>query len=325
MAKKKTDKSKSIDLIDAALKKIGVEIRDDIAFLDPEYYLSTGSISLDNILCDEGGLPPGIVEIFGPEGAGKTTLALQLLVGAQKLGLTCYYFDVEKKLTGSVIRTIKGLDAKKIKFPNVDNGTDVIHALDIILQQDPRSVIIVDSVPAMISASQFREPSDKNFYAEIPKLLNTFLPKARTWLRYHQSLLVMLNQIRDNMESYGAKTRTPGGRALKFMTDIRLEIKSAGRITKGEDVVGQTVKIETKKNNLARPFQSVKLSLIYGRGICRVYELYELGLQFGLIKKAGAWISYDGHKVQGSAKLVELLESDEQLRLQLEKQIGDYI
>lgn len=324
MANKKTDKDKTINIIDAALKKIGIEIRNDIAFLDPEYYLSTGSISLDHILGDGCGFPPGIVEIFGPEGAGKTTLALELMASAQRLGLTSYYFDVEKKLTASIIRTVRGLNPKKIKFPNVEHGTDVIHALDVILPQDPKSVIVVDSVPAMISATQFKESSDKSFYAEIPKLLSTFLPKARTWLRYHQSLLIMLNQVRDNMKSYGPDTRQPGGHALKFNSDIRLEIKSSGRISKGEEIVGQKIKLTTKKNNFARPFQSVELSLIYGRGIDRIYELYELGLQFGLIQKSGAWLSYDGHKVQGSAKCVELLENDEQLRLQLETQIGEY-
>jgi recombination protein RecA len=325
MAKKKVNKdNKTIDIIGAALKKIGVEIRNDIAFLDPEYFVSTGSISLDHILGEDCGLPPGIVEIYGAEGSGKTTLALEILARAQKLGLTTYFFDVEKKLTGSLVRTIRDLDPGKIKLPDIKHGTDVIHALDVILPESPRSVIVVDSVPSMISATQFKEASDKKFYAEIPGLLSDFLPKARTWLRYNQSLLIMLNQIRDNMESYGAKTRTPGGHALKFNADIRLEVKRVGRITKGEDVIGQKIKLETKKNNFARPFQSVELSLIYGYGIDRIYELYELGLQFGVIQKGGSWLTYDDHKVQGSSKFVELLESDEQLRLQLEKQVGEY-
>ena len=323
--RKKDKNNTAIDLIDAALKKMGVIIRQDISFLEPEFYIGTGSISLDHILSDKCGIPPGIIELYGAEGVGKSTLALEILSGAQQIGLTCYYFDVEKKLTNSLLQTIEHLDCSQIKFPAVNHGNDVIHALDVILPQDPKSVIVIDSIPAMISSEQFQESSDKDFYASIPRLLNTFLPKARTWVRQHQSLLILLNQTRDNINAYGpaSKTRTPGGKALKFNADIRLEIRKVGRITHSDEVIGQKIKIESKKNNYAKPFQSVELSLIYGHGIDKLYELQELGLQFGLIEKSGSWFTYEEHKVQGISKLIELLQNKE-IQQKLKKQIEEF-
>jgi len=329
MAKKKktVPTDKAIDMIGASLKKIGIDIRQDIAFLEPEYYVSTGSLALDNILGDNNGLPPGIIEIFGAEGVGKSTMALEIVAQAQQCGLTCYYFDVEKKMTASTIKTIQGLDHSKIKFPNINHGNDVIHALDVILPQDPKSVIVIDSVPAMISSAQFKEASDKDFYASIARLLNDFLPKARTWVRQNQTLLIFLNQIRDNINSYGMgpKTRTPGGRALKFNTDIRIELKKIGKITKGDDVIGQKLKAITHKNNMTRPNQTVEMSLIYGRGIDKTYELQELGLQLGIIEKNGAWFTYDGQRVQGSAKLVVMLDENPEMKEKLRKEVLEYL
>lgn len=325
MAKKKID-IPGIDIVDAALKKMGIDIRDDIVFLDPQYFVSTGSIALDNILGEGRGFAPGIVELYGPEGVGKTTLSLGILAEAQQLGLTTYFFDVEKKLTSSMIRTIDGLDATKTRWPVVNHGNDVISALDVILPQSPKSVIVIDSIPAMISAAQFKEASDKDFYAQIPKLLTNFLPKARTWVREHQSLLILLNQERDVINSYGnaPRKRTPGGNALKYYADIRVHLRTIERIKEKEEVVGQKIRAETKKNCYARPYQSVVLSLIYGSGIDKVRELIDLGLEFGIIEKGGAWFNYGDKKAQGVANMTELLRTDKQLTEQLKNDILEH-
>lgn len=318
-------KKSSIELINEALNKIGISIKNGVQFLEPEYYVSTGSLSLDQILCEQRGLPPGIVEIYGAEGVGKSTLALEILSEAQKKNLTTYYFDLEKKLTKSLIKTINGLDDNKINFVNVNTGNDAVKALECILPANDHAVIVIDSIPAMISSAQFEESSDKDFYAPIAKLLNVFLPKARTWVRQSQTLLILLNQIRDNMTPYGPPTRTPGGRALKFNCDIRIEIKKTGTIKNSNDIIGQTLKVETHKNNYAKPFQSVELALIFGHGIDKTYELMTLGLQFGIISKGGAWFTFNEIRAQGEQKLIRLLEEDKELRGKLEKEVLSYL
>lgn len=330
MAKKKKTKKEiqadsGLDLIDSVLKKIGVDVHKDIKFLDPEFFVSTGSMALDHILGDGCGLPPGIVEIHGPEGAGKSTLALGLMAQAQKQGLNAYYFDVEDKLTSSMVRTIRDLDPTKVKWPRTKHGTAVIKALDVLLPESPRSVIVIDSVPAMISAAQFRENSDKDFYAQIPKLLTNFLPKARTWVREHQTLLIFLNQLRDNIGvSYGPKKRTPGGNALRYYSDIRLELKVKESIKSGEVRTGQRLKITTKKNCYTRPYQSVEVALMYGYGIDPITELQELGVQFGLVDKSGAWLTYGDYRAQGMDKFIAGLRNNKALLRQLYKEVREH-
>jgi recombination protein RecA len=330
MAKKKKKKSQNPDTVKvmgSVLKKMGIDMREDVAFMDPDYYVSTGSIGLNNIVSDGGGIPPGIVEIFGPEGVGKTTLALGIVAQAQEIGLDPYVFDVENKLHGSMVKTIHGLDPTKVKWPETENGTQVVKALDVILPQCPRSIIVIDSIPAMITEAQFREGSDKDNVAPIPRLLGNILVKARTWTRRNKSLLILLNQEREavNTMGYGPRSRTPGGRALKHYCDIRLHLKVIEKLKKNEEIIGQRLKVTTQKNSMARPFQSANVALIYGHGIDTVYELYELGIQFGLIQKSGGWLDYNGHKVQGSDRLVAILREDPELLLQLATDIKDNI
>lgn len=324
--KKKLPEDKNVTILDSVLKKIGIDVHEDIAFLDPQFFVGTGSIALNHILGEGCGLPPGITEIHGPEGAGKTTLALGIIAQGQKQGLNAYYFDVENKLTSSVVKTIRGLNPTKVKWPRVRHGNDVIHALDAILPQSSKSIIVIDSVPAMISAAQFREASDKDFYAQIPKLLNNFLPKARIWTREHQSLLIFLNQLRDNINSmgYGPTKRTPGGNALKYYSDIQIELKLKEKIKAGEVITGQRLKIKTVKNNYAPPYQAVEVALMYGYGIDPVTELQELGVQFGLIEKAGSWLTYHDFRSQGIASFIAELRKNKELLRQLHSEVKEH-
>ena len=325
---KKESQSDATDrVMNSVLKKIGIEIHEDIAFLEPAYYLSTSSIGINNILSSAGGLPPGMVEIYGPEGAGKTTLALGILGEAQQIGLTGYFIDVEHKLHASTVKTIHGLNPEKIKWPEVEHGGDVIKVLDALLPSIKNAVFIVDSIPAMLSEAQFREASDKDDVGTLARLFGKLLPKARVWTRRNSIILIWLNQEREVISTmgYGPRTRTPGGRAIKHYCDVRLSLKVIERIKKGDDVIGQRLKVTTEKNSMARPYQSVKVALMYGYGIDAVHEIYELGLQFGLIEKRGPWFTYGEHRTQGSEKLIGLLRSNEALLAQLKSEVRENI
>lgn len=298
----------SKDLLDITkqLEDLGCRVVDNLKELDSPYYLQTGIFSLDLILSEEEGLGGGkCVEIFGQEGAGKTSLALQIMGNAQAIGMGAYYVNMERAITSSLVRCFPKLQADKINWIEPEHGQAAFNAIEMICKTQKRPFIVLDSVPACLSAAQYEENADKEFYAPIPRLLSTFMPKIKKFVGQSEAIVIFLNQLRDNVTGYGEKEKVPGGRAIKFYCDTRVRLRVEKKIVKGgkedaeNEVLGHRIKATTIKTRGISPYRNSCFPLYYGKGFDLGGDLLEMALQFGLVKKAGAWYEYNGHKSQG--------------------------
>jgi len=300
----------SSDNILSALSKLGCEITADLN-KDMPYFLSTGSPALDIILTEKGGLTTGCVEVFGPEGAGKSSFALATMAQAIKSEMHCFYINMERSITKSLVDCF--LDHTKVHWIKPEHGQAAFNGMEHILRTMPRSFIVLDSVPACISSAQLEEGAEKEMYAPIPKLLSTFMPKAKIFTEHNESTIMFLNQIRDNLTGYGAKHIVPGGQSIKFNNDWRIELKRTKKLQKNQDgpVYGHIVKATTVKNRFFAPYQEAILYLIYGKGFNAGLEVADLAMQLSLIKRSGAWYEIPGvdEKIQGFDNLGDYLVS----------------
>jgi len=274
-----------------------------------------------------GGVVAGITEFFGGEGSGKTSLALGLIRNAQQQEIKTYYIDQERGLTASLVNNIPGLDTKEFSknILRPTHGQECCDIIEMIVKQSPRSIIVLDSIPAMISSAQINESASKEFYAVIPKILSNFLPKIKTLLSRQEICLVVLNQLRMKMTSYGDPNDTPGGKALKFYCDRRIELRKAKPIKKGEKQVGHFVKCKVVKNKYAAPFQTAEIPLIYGKGIESAWDVAQLAVQMGIVKKKAAWFLYGDCKWQGELNMVEALSENKEVFAEIEMQVKEML
>lgn len=284
--------------------------------------VSTGSIGLDAAL-GIGGLPMGrIVEIYGPESSGKTTLTLSVIAQAQKSGKTCAFIDAEHALDPVYARKL-GVDTDGLLISQPDNGEQALEICDALVRSGAVDVIIVDSVAALTPKAEIEGDMGDSHMGLQARLMSQALRKLTANIKATNCLVVFINQIRMKIGvMFGNPETTTGGNALKFYASVRLDIRRSGVVKDGDEVVGSETKVKIVKNKVAPPFREVQFDIMYGEGISRMNELLILAEANGFIQKAGAWFSYEGTKIgQGKNNAIKWLKENTEIATKLEQEI----
>jgi recombination protein RecA len=286
--------------------------------------ISTGSINLD-IALGIGGLPTGrIVEIYGPESSGKTTLTLSVIAEAQKLGHTCAFVDAEHALDIDYAAKL-GVNVDDLLVSQPDTGEQALEITDMLVRSNAVDVIIVDSVAALTPKAEIEGEMGDMHVGLQARLMSQALRKLTGNIKNAKCLVIFINQIRMKIGvMFGSPETTTGGNALKFYASVRLDIRRTGSVKEGDVVVGSETRVKVVKNKVAAPFKQAEFPIIYGQGISKVSELVDLGVTDGLIEKAGAWYSYKGTKIgQGKANSANYLTENPQISDEIEKILRD--
>ncbi len=278
--------------------------------------ISTGSLGLD-IALGIGGLPMGrIVEIFGPESSGKTTLTLSVIAEAQKKGKTCAFIDAEHALD-PIYAAKLGVDIKNLLVSQPDNGEQALEICDALVRSGAVDVVIIDSVAALTPKAEIEGDMGDSHVGLQARLMSQALRKLTGQIKNSNCLVVFINQIRMKIGvMFGNPETTTGGNALKFYSSVRLDIRRIGAVKEGEEILGNETRVKVVKNKVAPPFRQVEFQILYGEGISKTGELIDLGVKQKLINKAGAWFSYEGEKIgQGKNNAKKwLLEHPEKMQ-----------
>ena len=264
---------------------------------DGEDVISSGSLGLD-IALGIGGLPRGrIVEIYGPESSGKTTLALHIIAEAQKRGGTCAFIDAEHALDPGYARKL-GVDVDNLLISQPDAGEQALEIADTLVRSGAIDVLVVDSVAALVPRAELEGEMGDSHVGLHARLMSQALRKLTGSVSKSRTMLVFLNQIRLKIGvMFGNPETTTGGNALKFYASVRLEIRRTGAIKEREEVVGNSTRVKVVKNKMAPPFRQVEFDIMYGEGISKVGELVDLGVKAAIVEKSGAWFSYDSQRI----------------------------
>ncbi|MGL4826272.1 MAG: recombinase RecA [Vibrionaceae bacterium] len=299
-----------------AIMRLGDDRTLDIATV------STGSLSLD-IALGAGGLPYGrIVEIYGPESSGKTTLALQVIAQAQKQGKTCAFIDAEHALDPVYARKLQ-VDIDDLLLSQPDHGEQALEIADALVRSGAVEVIVVDSVAALTPKAELEGEMGDSHMGLQARMLSQAMRKLTSNIKHSNTLMIFINQIRMKIGvMFGNPETTTGGNALKFYASVRLDIRRVGAVKEGEEVIGNETRVKVVKNKIAAPFKQADFQILYAQGINRQAELVELGVKHGFVEKSGAWYSYNGQKMgQGKASACQFLKEDPQAAELLEKQL----
>ncbi len=273
--------------------------------------ISTGSLSLD-IALGAGGLPMGrIVEVFGPESSGKTTLTLELIASAQREGKTCAFIDAEHALDPVYARKL-GVNIDELLVSQPDTGEQALEICDALARSGAVDVIVVDSVAALTPKAEIEGEMGDSHMGLQARMLSQAMRKLTGNLKQSNCMCIFINQIRMKIGvMFGNPETTTGGNALKFYASVRLDIRRTGAIKEGDEVVGNETRIKVVKNKIAAPFKEANTQIMYGQGFNREGELVDLGVKHKLIEKAGAWYSYNGDKIgQGKANACKFLREN---------------
>ncbi|WGE89530.1 recombinase RecA [Actinobacillus arthritidis] len=284
--------------------------------------VSTGSIGLDATL-GIGGLPMGrIVEIYGPESSGKTTLTLSVIAQAQKTGKTCAFIDAEHALDPVYARKL-GVDTDALLISQPDNGEQALEICDALVRSGAVDLIIVDSVVALTPKAEIEGDMGDSHMGLQARLMSQALRKLTANIKATNCLVVFINQIRMKIGvMFGNPETTTGGNALKFYASVRLDIRRSGVVKDGDEVIGSETKVKIVKNKVAPPFREVQFDIMYGEGIARMNELLILAEKNGFIQKAGAWFSYEGTKIgQGKNNAIKWLKENPEIAEKIEQEI----
>ena len=282
----------------------------DTQALDVES-VSTGSLGLD-VALGIGGLPMGrIVEIFGPESSGKTTLTLSVIAQAQKVGKTCAFIDAEHALD-PIYAAKLGVDVKELLVSQPDNGEQALEICDALVRSGAVDVVIVDSVAALTPKAEIEGEMGDSHMGLQARLMSQALRKLTGQIKNANCLVIFINQIRMKIGVMsGNPETTTGGNALKFYSSVRLDIRRTGSVKDGDEVIGNETRVKVVKNKLAAPFRQVDFQILYGEGISKAGELIELGVKHKLVEKSGAWYAYNGEKIgQGKANAMKWLHEN---------------
>lgn len=270
--------------------------------------VSTGSLGLD-IALGIGGLPMGrIVEIFGPESSGKTTLTLSTIAQAQKEGKTCAFIDAEHALD-PIYAAKLGVDVKNLLVSQPDNGEQALEICDALVRSGAVDVVVVDSVAALTPKAEIEGDMGDSHMGLQARLMSQALRKLTGQIKNSNCLVMFINQIRMKIGvMFGNPETTTGGNALKFYASVRLDIRRIGAVKNGDEIIGNETRVKVVKNKVAPPFRQVEFQILYGEGISKKGELIDLGVKQKLVGKAGAWFSYEGEKIgQGKANAMKWL------------------
>ena len=284
--------------------------------------VSTGSLGLD-IALGIGGLPFGrIVEIYGPESSGKTTLTLQVIAQAQRQGKTCAFVDAEHALDPIYAEKL-GVDVDSLLVSQPDTGEQALEITDMLTRSGAVDVIIVDSVAALTPKAEIEGDMGDSHVGLQARLMSQALRKLTGTVKQSNTLLVFINQIRMKIGvMFGNPETTTGGNALKFYCSVRLDIRRTGAVKQGDEIVGNETRVKVVKNKVAPPFRQAEFQIMYGQGIYHMGEVIDLGVQQKLVEKAGAWYSYKGDKIgQGKANAARFLEEHPEIANEIETEI----
>ncbi|MSP10067.1 MAG: recombinase RecA [Pelagibacteraceae bacterium] len=284
--------------------------------------ISTGSLSLDLAL-GIGGLPKGrIIEIYGPESSGKTTLALQVIAESQKLGGICAFVDAEHALDPVYAKNI-GVNTDELLISQPDTGEQALEIADTLVKSGSISVIVIDSVAALTPRAEIEGEMGDHHVGLQSRLMSQALRKLTSSISNTNTMMIFINQIRMKIGvMFGSPETTSGGNALKFYSSVRMDIRRIGAIKNGEEIVGNTTRVKVVKNKVAPPFKVVEFDLMYGKGISKTGELVDLGAKTEIIEKSGAWYAYKGEKIgQGKENAKIFLEQNHRIADEIEKAI----
>ncbi len=284
--------------------------------------ISTGSLGLD-IALGIGGVPRGrIIEIFGPESSGKTTLALQIIAEAQKSGGTCAIIDAEHALDPGYAKKL-GCDLDNLLISQPDAGEQALEIADTLVRSGALDVLVVDSVAALVPRAELEGEMGDSHMGLHARLMSQALRKLTGSISRSRTVVIFINQIRMKIGvMFGSPETTTGGNALKFYASVRLDIRRIGALKDKEEIVGNQTRVKVVKNKMAPPFRQVEFDILYGEGISKVGELIDLGVQGNLVEKSGAWFSYDTQRIgQGRENAKQFMRDNPLVAQKLEAEI----
>jgi len=284
--------------------------------------ISTGSLGLD-IALGIGGLPRGrIVEIYGPESSGKTTLTLQVIAECQKNGGTCAFIDAEHALDPIYAGNL-GVDVENLLVSQPDTGEQALEICDMIVRSGAVDVVVIDSVAALTPKAEIEGDMGDSHMGLQARLMSQALRKMTGNIKNSNTLVIFINQIRMKIGvMFGSPETTTGGNALKFYASVRLDIRRIGSIKEGDEVVGNETRVKVVKNKVAPPFRQAEFQIMYGTGIYRMGEVIDLGVKLNMIDKSGAWYAYNGEKIgQGKKNVATYLEQNPAIANEIEGRI----
>ncbi|MGL6044849.1 recombinase RecA [Vogesella sp. XCS3] len=330
MAERSEDKSKALSAALAQIEKQfgkgSIMRMSDNQITENLQVISTGSLGLDLAL-GVGGLPRGrVVEIYGPESSGKTTLCLQVVAEAQKLGGTCAYIDAENALDPQYAQKL-GVSVEDLLISQPDTGEQALEICDMLVRSGGVDVIVVDSVAALVPKAEIEGEMGDSHVGLQARLMSQALRKLTGNIKRTNTLVVFINQIRMKIGvMFGSPETTTGGNALKFYASVRMDIRRIGGIKKGEEIIGNETRVKVVKNKVSPPFKQAGFDILYGEGISREGEIIELGVEHGFIDKSGAWYAYNGQKIgQGKDNTREWLKSNPAIAQEIERKIREAV
>jgi recombination protein RecA len=288
----------------------------------PVEAISTGAISIDYAL-GIGGVPRGrVVEIFGPESSGKTTLALQIIAEAQKKGGMAAFVDAEHALDAAYAKKL-GVDLDNLLVSQPDNGEQALEIVEVIIRSNSVDVVVVDSVAALVPRAEIEGEMGEAQMGLQARLMSQALRKLTGAVSKSKASLIFINQLREKIGvMFGNPETTTGGRALKFYSSVRVDIRRIGAIKDGEDVVGNRTRVKIVKNKMAPPFKEAEFDIMYGEGVSREGDLIDIAVEHKIIEKSGAWFAYGGERLgQGRENVKSFLKENIDIRTAIENKV----
>ncbi|HQS32686.1 MAG: recombinase RecA [Polaromonas sp. 24-62-144] len=286
--------------------------------------VSTGSLGLD-IALGVGGLPRGrVVEIYGPESSGKTTLTLQVIAEMQKLGGTCAFVDAEHALDIQYAQKL-GVNLQELLISQPDTGEQALEIVDSLTRSGAVDLIVIDSVAALTPKAELEGEMGDSLPGLQARLMSQALRKLTATIKKANCMVIFINQIRMKIGvMFGSPETTTGGNALKFYASVRLDIRRIGSIKKGEEIIGNETRVKVVKNKVASPFKTAEFDILYGEGISRLGEVLDLGVAGHIVEKAGAWYAFNGEKIgQGRDNSREFLKENPDLAIEIENKVRE--
>lgn len=286
--------------------------------------IPTGSIALDLAL-GVGGVPRGrVIEIYGPESSGKTTLALHIIAEAQKLGGTAAFVDVEHALDPTYAHGV-GVDLDNLLVSQPDTGEQALDIAEMLVRSNAVDVVVVDSVAALVTKAELEGDMGDTHVGLQARLMSQALRKLTSAISRSKCVMIFINQLREKIGvMFGSPETTTGGKALKFYASVRLDIRRIEALKDGTDIVGNRTRVKVVKNKMAPPFKQAEFDIIYGQGISREGSLIDVGVEQGLVRKAGAWYTYDGEQLgQGKENARNFLRENPDVGEEIEKRIKE--